>query len=306
MDRLRNRDEGKETTIRIAPGSGTEGLFTKVSTAKKDALVAALESRDKYVEDDLGEQPEWRTMMATTPEGARKKRERDTVAASSSTTKDSTPKFMKDDQVRLAIIMMSDTMLAKTLASEQSPESVADFTHQKGAGKDVYREAARAFMESSTNIELPAEISTANGDPADLVEKWESIDAKAPAAKYSALWTAAAKATNERNRVTAEGGTKGKGKAKDTGGAEGAMAGSDGKGGGSSGSDGGGASNGSKQTPKDAELVKPEDVGATLMHKQWKNIKRNYRVRGRCTVQGYDGVGFFFLGARCSACSVYP
>ncbi|CAB1113360.1 unnamed protein product [Ectocarpus sp. CCAP 1310/34] len=170
------------------------------------------------------------------------------------------------------------------MKEDQSPESVADFTHQKGAGKNVYREAARAFLESSTNVELPAEISTANGDPADLVEKWQSIDAKAPAAKYSAIWTAVAKATNERNRVEAEGGTKGKGKAKDTGGAEAAITGStkpgsDGRGGGSSGSDRGGASNGSKQTPKDAELVKPEDVGAMLMHKQWKNIRRNYRAK---------------------------
>ncbi|CAB1098596.1 unnamed protein product [Ectocarpus sp. CCAP 1310/34] len=255
MDRLRSQSEGKDTTLRIARGSGIGGLFTKVSTAKKDALVAALVSRNKYVEDDLGEQPQWRTMMATTPEGARKKREREAVTTSSSAAKDATPKFMKEDQVRLAIIMMGGTMIENTLASEQSPESVADFTHQKGAGKNVYREAARAFMESSTNIELLAEISTAHGDPADLVEKWQSIDAKAPAAKYPAIWTAAAKATNERNRVEAEGGTKGKGKAKDTGGEEAAMTGStkpgsDGRGGGSSGSDRGGASNGSKQTPK--------------------------------------------------------
>lgn len=143
-------------------------------------------------------------------------------------------------------------------------------------------------MNSSTDIDLPAEISTSNGDPADLVEKWQSIDAKASAEKYCAIWTAAAKAANERNKVEAEGGAKGKGKgkAKDKGEAEAVMFGSaqpasDGKGGDSSDREEGGASNGRQKTPKDAELVKPEDVGATLMHKQWKNIKKNYRVSGR-------------------------
>lgn len=140
----------------------------------------------------------------------------------------------------------------------------------------MYREAALAFMTSSTNIDLPADISIANGDPADLVEKWQSIDAKAPAEKYCAIWTAAAKATNERNRVEAEGGAKGKGKAKDKGEAEAVMAGSA-----QPASDGQGGDSGRKKTSKDAELVKPEDVGAMLMHKQWKNLKKNYRVSGR-------------------------
>lgn len=131
MDRVRCRHEGKDTTIRIAKGSGIEGLFTKISTAKKGLIVEALVSRDKYVEDDLKEQPEWRTMEAATPEGARKRREREQAATSSAAAKDGTPKFMKDDQVRLAIIMMGETMIAKTLASEQSPGSIADFTHQR-------------------------------------------------------------------------------------------------------------------------------------------------------------------------------